>query len=614
MTKKISILFILLKLVVNTTLAQLKPIPIGTWRSHFDYTKGKALTKAGNKIFFAANNGFFEFDITENEATILSNSDGFYDLNISQLAYNGPTKTLVIAYHSGAIDLVNLDNQFEIVEISNLLAIKNSATILNSKLTNDITFSENIAFLSTDFGIVQIDLVRKQIKEIDQNLSPEGLNSRIVSLAIIGQKVYAMSDKYFLETTLTNNLQNYGEWTYREFPNNYEKKNHKLLSVKNEIYSHIIGLGLFKFTENKFKKLVDVPEETTAIQTNGTDIYIGLKNKLLVYEIGTNNLKTINDTNLIAPQQLLVEGSKVYIADQKNGLVSNLTGNFQKYNPSNTPGLLLSRNDSTVKDFSGIIYTKLRSGSGLEITNSKGQKRSYSNIPLNTSNTRSSNTVNSLAVDKNNIVYVATNGGIVGINSSESIIEADNLTGFIITPIIDGVRTLANELVLSIAVDGGNRKWVGTNNSLYLFNEELSEILEKFTSVNSPLPSDKINFLNIEPISGELFIYTDNGIVSYRTTATESTDIQEDSVLVFPNPVKPSYSGLIGISGLVNNALVKITDISGRLVFQTRANGGTATWDLNSQNGKRAESGIYYIFSSNEFGKENLVTKLAVIK
>ena len=101
MPKKIGILFIIFKLVVHTSLAQLKPIPIGNWRSHFDYTKGKALAKAGNKIFCATKNGFFEFDITENEATILNNSDGFYDLNISQLAYNEPTKTLVIAYNSG---------------------------------------------------------------------------------------------------------------------------------------------------------------------------------------------------------------------------------------------------------------------------------------------------------------------------------------------------------------------------------------------------------------------------------------------------------------------------------------------------------------------------------
>jgi ligand-binding sensor domain-containing protein len=614
MHQKFLILFIFL-LFGQKSIAQLDPIPIGTWRSHFDYTKGKSLAKVGDKIYCAAENGLFVYDITENEATILNTDGGFYELNISQLAFHEVLKTLVIAYNSGAIDLVKFDTNYEVSDFTNLLSIKNSKTILDSKITNDIAFSTNIAFLSTDFGIVQIDLNKKEIKEIDLNLNIDGTKAKINCAVIIGDKIYSVNEKYLLEAKLNSNLQNFNEWEYTNLPIGFGNQSSKLIQNKGTLYCLVTNDGLYKFEGKKFQKLVNISEEAKAIVSNENNIQIGLKNRILNFEIATSKTIFTNDLALKNPQKIIVDGTKLWVADNVNGLLSNPSGSFQKFNPINSPGLITVRNDSIVKDQLGIIYTKLSRGNGLQISNNQGKMKSFSTIPLNPADNRfTSNTVNSIAVDKNNSIFVALNGGIIAINSDERLLEAQSLIGFITSPSINNVRVLANEIVLSIAVDGGNRKWVGTSTALYLFNEDLSEIISKFTNVNSPLPSNNINFLNIEPVSGELYVYTANGIVSYRTNATESVDFQVNNVLVFPNPVNPEFDGLVGISGLVNNAFVKITDIAGRLVYQTRANGGTATWDLNGQNNRRAESGIYYIFSGNEFGKETIVSKLAVIK
>jgi hypothetical protein len=614
MLQKISLFFFILISGLKSY-AQLAPIPIGTWRSHFDYTKGKSLAKVGDKIYCAAENGLFVYDITENEATILNTDDGFYELNISQLAFHEASKTLVIAYNSGAIDLVKFDNDFDIVDFKNLISIKNSKTILDSKITNDITFNANIAYLSTDFGIVQIDLNKNEIKEIDLNLNIDGTKSRILSTVIIGEKIYVTNEKYLLEASLKSNLQNFNEWQYTNLPISALNRSSKLIQNNGSIYCLISNDGLYKIEGGKFQQLVLISEEAKAIASNGNNIQIGLKNRILNFETSTIKTSSTNDLALKNPQRMIVDGTKIWISENVNGLLSNVSGTFQKYNPINSLGLVTVRNDSIIKDQLGIIYTKLSRGNGLQISNEQGKMKSFSTIPLNPADNRfTSNTVNSIAVDKNNTVFVALNGGIIAINSDERLFEAQSLVGFITSPTINNVRVLANEIVLSIAVDGGNRKWVGTSTALYLFNEDLSEIISKFTNVNSPLPSNTINFLNIEPVSGELYVYTSNGIVSYRTNATESIDFQDNNVLVFPNPVNPEFEGQVGISGLVTNAFVKITDIAGRLVFSTRANGSTATWNLTSKNGQRAESGIYYVFSSNEFGKETFVTKLAVIK
>ena len=133
-----------------------------------------------------------------------------------------------------------------------------------------------------------------------------------------------------------------------------------------------------------------------------------------------------------------------------------------------------------------------------------------------------------------------------------------------------------------------------------------------FTSKNSPLFSDNIIDIAINEISGEVFIGTEKGIISYRSDATKGYD-SYSNVTVFPNPVKENYNGKIAIKGLVNNANVKITDINGNLVFESFANGGQAIWDGETQSGNRASTGVYLVFSTNRDGEETMVSKILFI-
>jgi hypothetical protein len=163
-----------------------------------------------------------------------------------------------------------------------------------------------------------------------------------------------------------------------------------------------------------------------------------------------------------------------------------------------------------------------------------------------------------------------------------------------------------------IRVDAANRKWIGTVNGAWLVSPDGYTVIKKFNMANSPLLSDIINEIGINDNTGEVFFATEKGIISYMGTATEGGDVHGD-VLVYPNPVRPEYTGLIAIRGLVKDAYVKITDISGQLVYETRANGGTATWNGFNFSGKRAATGVYLIYSSNQDGTETHVAKVLFI-
>jgi len=221
-----------------------------------------------------------------------------------------------------------------------------------------------------------------------------------------------------------------------------------------------------------------------------------------------------------------------------------------------------------------------------------------------------SRNVNDLAIDKNGQVWVGTDKGITHYPFPFDILENPAVNA---SPVlIDGRPLLRDEPINCISVDGGNQKWIGTDNGIWLFTAQGDRVLYHFTLENSPLPSNKILDIEVNDLSGEVFIVTDLGTVSFRGTSTEGLP-EHSQVRIFPNPVTRDFSGLVGISGLVNNAIVKVADITGKLVNEFKAAGGTAVWDIRDFQGRRVQSGVYLVFSSSPDGNETFIGKIAVI-
>ncbi|MBC8173771.1 MAG: T9SS type A sorting domain-containing protein, partial [Chitinophagales bacterium] len=219
--------------------------------------------------------------------------------------------------------------------------------------------------------------------------------------------------------------------------------------------------------------------------------------------------------------------------------------------------------------------------------------------------------VNCLVKDKDGEIWVGTNEGVaIFYNPGE--IFSESTAGDASQPLVNlggyNEYLLNKEIVTCIAVDGANRKWIGTNSGVFLISADGTEQVLFFNENNSPLLSNNILAITIDGVTGEVFFGTSKGIVSYRSTATDGLP-EHTNVKVFPNPVRENYTGLIAISGLVQNAQVKITDVSGKLIYQTTALGGQAIWDGKGYAGDRAATGIYLVFSSGDDGKESVVTK-----
>jgi len=212
-------------------------------------------------------------------------------------------------------------------------------------------------------------------------------------------------------------------------------------------------------------------------------------------------------------------------------------------------------------------------------------------------------------------IWVGTLQGLSVFYSQSSLFSEDPLDGEPISITQDGnvQRLLDTETITCIEIDGGNRKWVGTRNSgVYLFSDDGLQAIEHFTQENSPLPTNSISDIAINQDNGEVFIATEEGMVSYFSTAT-NFDQEMKNVRVFPNPILPEFDGNITVDGLAYNSSVRIADAAGNVVFQGESEGGRVFWNGKSTDGQRPATGMYYVYCSNPDGKKTETLQLTFI-
>lgn len=320
------------------------------------------------------------------------------------------------------------------------------------------------------------------------------------------------------------------------------------------------------------------------------------------------------------------------------------------------------RVNGTAFDKSGNLWvTTSRIKNGLKVFKSNGQWQSYA--MENILDSAIDNNFGTIAIDKNGTKWLSTSeDGVVGFNESTNVFkkittgsDAGNLPvsnvkvvavdnrnqlwigttkGLRVLPNVGSFQTedqmttnpiiilednLAQELfyeqfITDIAVDGANNKWIGTADSgLFLVSPNGQETKYHFTINNSPLPSNVINDIGINSATGEVFIATAKGLVSFKGTATAPND-DLSNAYVYPNPVRPEYQGTVKIAGLLDKANIKITDIEGNLVYETISEGGTIEWDTTAFGKYKVASGVYMIFISAQDGVETKVKKVMIIR
>ncbi len=224
--------------------------------------------------------------------------------------------------------------------------------------------------------------------------------------------------------------------------------------------------------------------------------------------------------------------------------------------------------------------------------------------------------VRAVAVDLKNKLWIGTTEGLRILSNVDSFLTQSSLTTNSIIILEDNLaqELLYGQFITDIVVDGANNKWIGTAGAgVFYISADGQKTFNIFTKTNSPLPSNIINDIDINVLTGEVYIATEAGMVSFKGTATSGSENFEN-VIIYPNPVRPEYTGSIFITGLMDKANVKITDIEGNLVHEGISEGGTMLWDTKAFSKYKVTSGVYMIFLSSSDGAETKVKKVMIVR
>jgi hypothetical protein len=307
---------------------------------------------------------------------------------------------------------------------------------------------------------------------------------------------------------------------------------------------------------------------------------------------------------------------------------TGVTGNLKALTPDGTwittpVNLSVTAVGDMIIDRNQYIWVILPRGNGLLVYDPAGTPANtsddrYIRLQVQDTEGHTMNNLYSIEQDLDGNIWIGTDMGPAVYYNPGRAFSSDMKASRIKIPRNDGSGLadylLGTQTVTAIAVDGANRKWFGTLSSgAFLMSDDGREELAGFSASNSPLLSDNIVTIAVNGITGEVWFGTAEGIVSYRGEATAGVD-DYSGMYAFPNPVREDFEGVVTVTGLVENSSVKITDLSGNLVMETRSLGGQATWDLRNYRGQRVATGVYLVFCATEDGTLAGVTKMLIIR
>lgn len=587
-----------------TSAVHAQNVPLGSWESHFSYRSAKHILKVRNKIFCSSYNGLFSIDQTDNRIVNYSKANGLSEVGISSMAYDSTENLIILAYRSGNLDLMYLNDSLEPTQIINWPFLADASDLPAIKQITKITFQNKKVYLSTNFGIILLDPKLREIEETYRYIGSGGLEVSVTDLAFSNDSLFAATSQGLLATSLSStiNKQYYANW--KTIPTPYKAIS---VSYQNEnIVAGFPGHGVYKRNNTAWELVYESISPTYSFSDQNN--LVTLSDRILV--LNQNKTDVYQNPIFNVLQESLRINSYFWSADSKQGLLSNKDGAFRSYSPADADTTISPRTDSTVIDLNGLTWSRLPDylGGGISVKNIQTNKQRILSTSVGNGGLPSS-LIHSLTIDNDGYIWFASERG-VGYFIPDDILSGSAINA--ILPVYGQRKLFSSERSNAITVEPGNRKWIGTDNGLFQFTADGTELIKQFTASDSPLPSSKISTLKFEGATGLLFVDTQNGMVSYRSDAsTQSENLS--SITVFPNPVRPNFEGILGVKGLIDNATVKFTDLAGRLVYETRSQGGTASWNLNDYTGKRVRGGIYLIIIVSSDRSEKMAGKLAVI-
>jgi hypothetical protein len=615
---------------------------VGTWKHYLAYHEVQDICAADQYLFVLASNGLYQYNLNDQSITTFDRINGLSDTHITHIGWSQQAKRLIAVYENANIDLIDVNGN-----VTNISSLYSKSTT-EDKTVTDLRIDGIYAWLVTSFAILKVNMQKAEITDTYTKNHPNYPTS-------LPEKSTADYDKYIATVSTLDPLgPDYNHFYEAKFVDGklYTTGGYFLSGMPDPQYPGIIqvydGNDWTTFEENISEKTgyryIDIncldvmPGNPQYVVAGGrTGIYEFNNGSLVRYHNKDNSplRGAVDRGNQLGNDYVLISGMKFdsnghlwVLNNQTEGVtllefdpVENKWTDHHNEVLTNENGIGKHAFRSMIIDSRGLLWFVNHSWVEpavfcCDMENDIVLK--YDNF-VNQDGTRYNvNWITCVCEDKEGNIWVGTDTGAFMIQKEE--VGQSSVTFYQVkVPRNDGTDyadyLLNGVSISSIAIDGGNRKWFGSDNAgAFLISADNMQQLQNFNTSNSKLISNNIAYISINPSSGEVFFLSDKGLCSYMSNATEPSETMDDNtVYAYPNPVTPDYDGLITVVGLTYDADVKIIASNGALIAEGRSNGGMFTWDGRDRKGRRVASGIYMVVTATTDGNKGTVCKIAVI-
>lgn len=663
-------------LFLAVVVSQLAFAQVGTWKAYMAYHDIQDVKEGSNTLFVLASNNLYAYNENDNSIQTYDKVNGLSDCNISRIEWNNSAKKLIIVYSDYNIDLLTTDGKITNMSEYYSKSMTDDKTIHDIYMNGRFAYlSTGFGIVKLDMQNAEISDTYNLHFRVDNcyingnyiyaSSSTNGLYSALLSSNLLDPSSWSRVGSYTAKNyTIDQELLTRAQALNPGGPHTNHFGFMKFYNGK--LYT--VGGGFSTAAENHIPGCIQiwdgnewtVPDEDVASQSDHsyldlTAIDVDPTDNNHFFASGRTGLYEFRNNQFVAeytPANSPLRGASTVSADNKNytivmGVKFDSSGNLWCLNSiSATTSLLeLTKSGEWINLHNSAL---MEDGSSLQMMKSPYFDRdnllwfvndnwrypalicyqpSSNGINVYNSFTNEDGTsvsvtggVSCVTEDMNGNIWFGTSAGPLYINYSEKTTSPEDMIfQQYKVPRNDGTD-LADYLLTGVsitcmAVDGGNRKWFGTNgNGVYLISADNNTQIHHFLTSNSELLSDIIESIAINPSTGEVFFGTENGLCSYISDATATVDeMSKDVTYAYPNPVRPGYTGPITITGLTYDADVKIVTVNGVLVAEGRSTGGSFVWDGNDLKGKRVASGVYMVQTATADGDKGTVCKIAVV-
>jgi len=473
----------------------------------------------------------------------------------------------------------------------------------NFKANTSLDFQGKLYIGTQEHGILEIDINGNNFSSIAPNCpsynDPFGIDVKDGQIWM----VYGKHGPAFAPATRKKDISHYTGTQWHNIPyNDFQVPTLCYVQINpsnpNEVFISSALKGLLKVVnENQFTLYDDTNSTLQSFTVNNNK-----QTRVYAIKFDAENNLWVTQTN----EQTKNDNIKVLKNDGNWGVLP-LQGIFTNSSYF-TDGIRAMQFDQDGILWLGTVYK-----GAIGVNTQTGQTVSIS-AGFNNNNYTS---IYGLDIDKDNTLWAGNYNGIrIASNPSRAFQNPDEVEFHPIKIEFEGsVQLLLEGQEISvIKVDGSNNKWIGTSsNGVYYVSDDGKKTIYHFTAENSPLPSNEIYDLDIDGKSGIVYIATGKGLIGFKGNATEAGENMDD-VYAFPNPVNMKKHNFVTIRGLMEDIHVKIVDVEGNLVYETKSKGGSVDWDLTAFGRYKVSSGVYIVLLTNDDGTQTQTTKILVIK